>query len=547
MVLPPEPQPLRTGFSIWLGAAIALVGSFVLTPAPANAQPANANCATPEVVLLGVATPLTNTGTGFLTGIALTPACATLSPPLNAQGQSIAHPVYFRYDALASGIVRVEVTETQETGVVPHDPRVAVLEGLACPPDPAAVVACADGGASAVTTTFTAQAGQSYLIVVGGTFVFGTADSMLTLSEDFAGVSGLVCAASAAGAALSWTLPTFPPGLSYDAGIHVFVNDGSGAVLHTVLPLGTETQFDYVAPSGFAGTVELCVEGVSTVAGPAPQACCTLFVGTVPGPANDDCPAATPLSLSVAEPFETTCANTDTTCQAVGPEGTGVNLGACLPQTPQMTTLNGEVFFCFQAGPPGTYRVQVNETQETHPQIPFEPRVAVLDTCVCPPLASAVLTCADTIDGMTVQVDFAAQTGQQILIAVGGLFAFGTGAGTIEVTLLTVSEPEFRRGDCNGDGMRNIADAIAALSVLFPPGGCTPGVDCPQASCLDACDTNDDGSFNIADAVALLTFLFPPAGCMPGVDCPVLPAPAGVCGFDPSADALDCAAHAGCP
>ncbi|MEM7167999.1 MAG: proprotein convertase P-domain-containing protein [Planctomycetota bacterium] len=103
----------------------------------------------------------------------------------------------------------------------------------------------------------------------------------------------------------------------------------------------------------------------------------------------------------------------------------------------------------------------------------------------------------------------------------------------------------FRRGDCNGDGNTNIADAVRILNVLFPQ-GCTPGVDCPEFPCVDACDSNDDGATNIADAVQILSVLFP-QGCTPGVDCPEFAAPGDTCGVDPTMDALDCASFPPCP
>ncbi|MGE3166556.1 MAG: dockerin type I repeat-containing protein [Planctomycetota bacterium] len=526
--------------------ATALAWQVSTAPEPAWAQPANANCATPEVVFLGGTVVTTNTNTSFLSGIDLTPACSGLTPPLNAQGQSIAHPVYFRYDALASGVVRVDLTETTETGVVPHDPRLAVLDGLACPPTAAAVIACADGSGTATSTTFSATAGQSYLIVVGGTFVFGTADGTLTLTADFPGVASLTCTGTATGASLLWTLPTFPAGLSYDGGINIYADDGSGVLLLQTLP-GTDTQFAYVAPAGFAGFVDFCVEGTSSTAGAAPQACCTVFVGSIPGPANDECSGAESISADVPSPFDTTCANTDSTCSQPDVGGAGIDLGGCLSTTPQMTTINGEVYFCFTVPAAGMYRATVMETAETNAPIPFEPRIAVLDTCGCPPVAAAVIACADSTDGMSVEVEFPAAGGQTILIAVGSFFAFGTGQGTLLIETLAISDPSFRRGDCNGDGALNIADAVAALGILFPPAGCTPGVTCPEAVCADGCDANDDGAFNIADAVALLGFLFPPPGCTPGVSCPSLPAPGVTCGIDPTLDALDCVAYPSCP
>ncbi|MFN0058406.1 MAG: hypothetical protein ACKVX7_08105 [Planctomycetota bacterium] len=77
-------------------------------------------------------------------------------------------------------------------------------------------------------------------------------------------------------------------------------------------------------------------------------------------------------------------------------------------------------------------------------------------------------------------------------------------------------EPKFFRGDCSGDAVVNIADAIFGLAVLFSSG--------PAPVCEDACDTNDDGQVNIADAVNLLNYLFQAGG--------PLPPPLEMCGAD---------------
>jgi hypothetical protein len=96
-----------------------------------------------------------------------------------------------------------------------------------------------------------------------------------------------------------------------------------------------------------------------------------------------------------------------------------------------------------------------------------------------------------------------------------------------------VVDPEFIRGECNGDTMVDIADAIFLLAYLFPSG--PP----PALPCVDACDANDDASLNIADAVALLAALF---------GAPTIPLPPpSVCGVDPIPDALDCGNAPACP
>jgi len=91
--------------------------------------------------------------------------------------------------------------------------------------------------------------------------------------------------------------------------------------------------------------------------------------------------------------------------------------------------------------------------------------------------------------------------------------------------------PDFVRGEGNGDGVRNIADVIFLLRVLFPL-----GVDA-SPSCDKALDSNDDGGVHLADAVALLLLLFPSDS-----PSPELPAP-NECGQDPTPDLLDCAAY----
>ncbi|MEM7165111.1 MAG: hypothetical protein AAF581_06570 [Planctomycetota bacterium] len=94
---------------------------------------------------------------------------------------------------------------------------------------------------------------------------------------------------------------------------------------------------------------------------------------------------------------------------------------------------------------------------------------------------------------------------------------------------------EFRRGDCNDDAAKNIADPVRLLNFLFPP--VAPPAALP---CDSACDANDDGGLNIADAVAMLNVLFPIGAPIPWI------AP-DACGGDPTPDALTCDAYTMCP
>ena len=91
------------------------------------------------------------------------------------------------------------------------------------------------------------------------------------------------------------------------------------------------------------------------------------------------------------------------------------------------------------------------------------------------------------------------------------------------------SVEEFLRGDGNGDGSINVADAIAILLGLFGQGSF-------PILCMDATDVNDDGTGDLADAVYLLSALF-------NSSASAIPEPSASCGVDPTdTDSLDCAA-----
>ncbi|MBI4586437.1 MAG: hypothetical protein HY717_20700 [Planctomycetes bacterium] len=95
-------------------------------------------------------------------------------------------------------------------------------------------------------------------------------------------------------------------------------------------------------------------------------------------------------------------------------------------------------------------------------------------------------------------------------------------------------EPHFHRGDPNGDGGSNVADAVYLLIFLFVQG--------EAPACLNAADSNDDGEVDIADCLHLLYFLFlqGPPPPMPG------PSPQS-CGLDTTPpDDLGCSKYSGC-
>jgi hypothetical protein len=101
----------------------------------------------------------------------------------------------------------------------------------------------------------------------------------------------------------------------------------------------------------------------------------------------------------------------------------------------------------------------------------------------------------------------------------------------VEVTVMGIGGPGFRRGDADGSGIVDITDAIFVLSFLFLGG--------PTPDCLDAADADDSGTVDITAAIYSLTFLFL------GGPAPPEPGPFD-CGSDPTPDDLPECVYPGC-
>ena len=128
-------------------------------------------------------------------------------------------------------------------------------------------------------------------------------------------------------------------------------------------------------------------------------------------------------------------------------------------------------------------------------------------------------------DGETREISFVDGLGSPAIdntVRINGVDQIPT---TVNGTITFASQPTFIRGDCNGDDLVGIADAISGLLWLFA-GGLAP-------DCEKSCDTNDDGMVQIVDMINLLSYLFvanqtPPAAPFPGA------------GVDPTPDGLTC-------
>ena len=96
--------------------------------------------------------------------------------------------------------------------------------------------------------------------------------------------------------------------------------------------------------------------------------------------------------------------------------------------------------------------------------------------------------------------------------------------------IIEIEELLFVRGDANGDGIVDFADAIFILMTMFGP---------EVVPCEIAADVNGSGVLNIADPIYLLNYLFS-GGTSP-------PPPFPDCGPDSGVDLLPCEAHDACP
>ena len=95
--------------------------------------------------------------------------------------------------------------------------------------------------------------------------------------------------------------------------------------------------------------------------------------------------------------------------------------------------------------------------------------------------------------------------------------------GSVRLSFRFEEDAAFLRGDADGDGRRELSDAVRILAHLFQG---------RSAPCRKALDSDDDGRILLTDAVSLLRFLFSGG--------PPPPAPSEQCGEDPTPDDLDC-------
>jgi hypothetical protein len=146
-------------------------------------------------------------------------------------------------------------------------------------------------------------------------------------------------------------------------------------------------------------------------------------------------------------------------------------------------------------------------------------------------LVDGLLTGATT--ATSTSVDFVETLGTppvvNVLVLDGASFEPNLVSGA--VTLIPHDGAPLIRGDASQDGTLDLADGVGILQYLFIGAA---------ADCLDALDANDSGNVSITDAIRVLCALYcsgspPPEGPFPD------------CGFDSTADSIDCLSYPGCP
>jgi len=114
------------------------------------------------------------------------------------------------------------------------------------------------------------------------------------------------------------------------------------------------------------------------------------------------------------------------------------------------------------------------------------------------------------------------------VITVGGSSVLPT---LLPGTITFVDLPLFKRGDSNGDGSVNLADAIFLIQFLFNQSTAPP--------CSEAGDANDDMLLDVSDAIYEINFFF--------LDGLAPPAPFPNCGTDPDGtNGLPCTNYTAC-
>ncbi len=123
---------------------------------------------------------------------------------------------------------------------------------------------------------------------------------------------------------------------------------------------------------------------------------------------------------------------------------------------------------------------------------------------------------------------------ENVVVVAGNGLSVSFTDGFLQLNPVIVTQ--FNRGDCNDDGLVNIADGIFLIQEALAP--MTPN----PLACTFACDADDDDAITINDPIFIFNYRF--------LDGPAPAAPFGSCGVDNAPDDQtpdDCTAFNSCP
>lgn len=294
---------------------------------------------------------------------------------------------------------------------------------------------------------------------------------------------------------------------------------------------------------------QICLGGTNVCGAPLAEVCCSVQCGSFPPPVDLSCSLTNPCSCTAQLTWTNGAADYDD----LEVYRAGV-LVATLPGnatsfTPAPLTAGGpSVEFCviaIRGGLPSAAdccSLSCPAAPLANPPSNLQCSISDMQTC------EALLSWTNNSSYSEIQVivngaPFQVLPGTATNVTLSGIpFIFGVrticvmatttcGAETDPVCCQLMCNQEFIRGDCNIDGIIDLADAIKVMRVLF--------VNLPVGSCVDACDFNDDGFMDISDMIYLVNYIF--------LMGPPPPAPWMICGLDATPDSLDCAEFDLCP
>lgn len=537
----------------------------------AFAQPANDDCA----AAISITTGITMTSTS---------GAGTDGPPSCPTNQDI----WYSFAAPLTGTLEVGLCGSIYDTYLSVYPDTGV-----CPPAAGSELACNDDSCGLQSfVTVPVVMGDMYLIRVGG-FTGSSGTGQLSVSYEVLPVTGLMCTANGSTVDLNWT-----NGTTYDE-VRVYV-DG---VLDATLGGGQTT---YTTGALLDGTHTICVEGFQAAAGPAAQACCSLFLGQLTdlildleGAGATDSTGALVISLQslgLNPAVETTVPITAVPFLAQA-ERIWVMTGT-FPDDYRISAAEGDALAAVAAQGTGIYFEGGDHWGFQHAFSGLDARDGV-ESDIGANISDGddSFTSMDGQDASAVGIDLSGFAGVVYSQDQGGndytdrLEVTGTTAGATPDADILAAAATWRDASSASGYITGVAaihnDGGVMISSSWEFGGFGGNQENLASSYLSLFgsvvgtqfvrgECNNDGSVNLPDAVFLLTYLFPPSGTPAPLDCidacdtnddgslnlvdavailnalfgqPIIPLPGpATCGTDPTAnDALDCQVFGACP